>query len=121
MKNEFMKDELLKIGEQLFEAYIDKAEATIQLGMYTKALEARKVVLLPEGGWQGKNQSERDAARDRVYAEDTILINLSTRLQSVEDGLVRLQAKIDAESALRRSYEWVIRLMDAENAVDKVP
>ena len=110
-----MKDKLLNIGESLMTYYLDRVAHQTLLGTYSRALEARKVVLLPEGGWEGKNVGEREAARDRIYAEDQILINLQTKLQDAQNNLLLTEANIQGLEAVRRSLEWVIRLMEATN------
>jgi len=111
-------ENLLEIGKTLQMHYAQLFEQTTAVKTYSLATEARKTALVPVGGWTGKNADERNADRDRTFAEDNILINLQTRLRKTEELVLEIQAKMDGVMAVRRSLEWVIRLMEATNAAN---
>jgi hypothetical protein len=72
-------------------------------------IAGRMVAIIPEGGWPGKNEAERNAARDKAVLEDAYLGEQKAQryeLKSFEAVLTGGIAALDAE---RRALEWSIR------------
>lgn len=96
-------------GAQLNLLFLERAKHNLVIWRENKAVAERQRALIPEGGWPGKNQEARDAARDAAYgADDTLKGHLYNR-DDAQGKLIQLEEEIAGVEADRRAGEWRIR------------
>lgn len=113
-----MKEEILNVGKTLKELYFNQAALVEEIATYSRLVTSRELELTPDGGWDGKNQEQRDVLKNKIFVADERLQNYVVSLQSFLDEAENTKNQILGYEALRRSYEWVVKLMEAENAKD---
>lgn len=99
----------------LHEMYRERAAMTVAKWQAAQDLERRKLDLTPIEGWPGKNEEQRNTARDKTLASDESVKALSQTVAELETRLGLLAGEIEAAEAERRADEWRIRsrLIDA--------
>lgn len=91
------------------EMYRERAAITVAKWQAAQDLERRKLDLTPIEGWPGKNEEQRNTAREKAFAGDEITQNLSKTVSELESRLGLLAGEIEASEAERRAEEWRIR------------
>lgn len=100
---------LTEIAQQLGKLYRDRAVDEMLLAKREVDERERKVLLIPDGGWPGKNEAERKAAESVALAGDEILKNIAELQKNTRNVLARGRGEIEALEAERRALEWEIR------------
>lgn len=110
-------------AERLTGLYIARAALNLLIWRANQAIADRQRALVPEGGWPGKNQEARDAARDAAGAADQALAGHVAQRDEAHGKLFELEAEISGVEAQRRAGEWRIRerMVDALNGRGIVP
>lgn len=104
-----MATRLLEIAEALGKLYRDKAQDELLLWKREKDLAERTTAIVPEGGWPGKNDSERKAAQLKALADDQVLKNIDELQMVTRSKIATASGEIAALEAERRAMEWEIR------------
>lgn len=102
-------DKLIEIAEALGDDYSDQAVLELCLARQREELAWRKIQLMPEEGWPGKNEELRKAAAEKASAADEACRMMIANIRQDENSLVELTAQIRAVEAYRRALEWGIR------------
>lgn len=100
---------LAEIGIELGLAQRRAKELELSIWKLEQDAVGRKVALVPESGWPGKNEAERNAARDRTYSEDETLLKIAEHYTAAKIEHNQLTARSLELEAQRRGLEWEIR------------
>jgi hypothetical protein len=74
-----------------------------------KDIDARKVFMVPEAGWPGKNEGERKAAAEKAYALDESLNKMLDQQAGLKVEHAEMEGGLQTLDAERRALEWAIR------------
>jgi len=109
---------LSEIAEQLGQLYQTKNSTALIQWQAKQDLEGRMLFLVPKDGWEGKNQEQRDLARDRMFTADETILAINKQADDAYRALSVIEGLIAALEAERRALEWQIRdrLIDALQA-----
>lgn len=111
-------EELFEIAKSLNELYQQRVEVTVILAGFQQELDGRKSLIVPVvienerivgAGWSGKNEAERNALRDAVYARDEKIVGAQNEINALRGKLAEIDARIAGADADRRAIEWAIR------------
>ena len=91
------------------EMYRQRAALNVSKWQASQDMELRKLEITPAEGWPGKNEETRGIARDKAFAADEAIRNLSATIGEFEHRLGILAGDIEAAEAERRAEEWRIR------------
>ena len=91
------------------EMYRQRAALNVSKWQASQDMELRKLEITPAEGWPGKNEEQRGIARNKSFAADEIIRNLSATIGEFEHRLGILAGDIEAAEAERRAEEWRIR------------
>jgi hypothetical protein len=100
---------IVEIAVELAKKYQERAQVAVKEWQIHQDAEARKLFLIPPEGWPGKNQEQRDAARDKAFAEDEAISSIMDAQSAIRQETILLDGEIQALEAERRSLEWAIR------------
>ena len=102
--NKFIRiaNELSKLHRQLVSYQLQRDHAIDDIA-------ARALAITPDGGWQGKNESERKTASDKAFAADEIIQKLLLIKRDADDHARQTQAEIDGLEDERRAYEYTVK------------
>lgn len=112
------KDELFQLGEEIGKLIFDKTFLEFDLSVTKKAVEARKIEIIPEGGWDGKNAEQRKASENKALFNDQSLRHLDITVNEIEYKIAEIEAQLAQKTSVRRAIEWGIRI-DLTNALMK--
>ena len=104
-----MTDRFVQIANELKQLFIASMGGEIVNDEIQSHIKAHRVLMIPEGGWEGKNAEIRQAAQDRAELEDVLFQGLQKRLLYCQDKRNSIKAEIDSLIAERRALEWQIR------------
>lgn len=104
-----MTTRLLEIAEELKKNYLNKADAEAEIYSASKNLEDLLVQIIPEGGWPGKNDTERKAARDKAELENVGCQKANEKLKNKRIVMIAIDGINTGLEAERRALEWQIR------------
>ena len=104
-------DTLLNIGNELSGLRETLAERGIQLDDLKDNAAKRETLIVPPGGWAGKNADERKAARDLACADDFELSAATEEINKAERDVKRMVAKIAGLEDRRRALEFIARAL----------
>lgn len=96
-------------AQRLTGLYTARAALNLLIWRANQSIADRQRALVPEGGWPGKNQEARDAARDAAGAADETLAGHVAQRDEAHGQLFELEAEISGVEAQRRAGEWRIR------------
>lgn len=100
---------LLEIAQALSVLRRGLKDHQIELAHWEADIAARELFLTPVDGWTGKNESARDAARDRAFAEDAQLKEQRAKRDELRRVVADLESQVAALEDERRAWEWAIR------------
>lgn len=102
-------NKFLTIGHQL--STLDRQLAIYKLNLdhHIEDIAGRALAITPDGGWSGKNESERKTASDKAFAADETIQKLLDLKREAEDNVMTTQAKIEALEDERRALEWTVK------------
>jgi hypothetical protein len=108
-----MTKQLQGVLKDLIQGGIDDIFLSANLKLEIEAVEAeidqRVLALIPEGGWEGKNEAERKNSKDRALAADTVYQQLQAKLKMMQENKVIADASVDAISLKLRCIDIFIR------------
>lgn len=94
------------LSNELVDLYSMRYQLKRTIESVTESLEKRKFELTPPDGWEGSNQTKRDATRDAVFADDKEVVNLTGVLKKKQSELSETELAIQKVEALRRGCEY---------------
>ena len=100
---------LLEIGHELQELIRRRSGLGLVEWQLEKDLAAQRFKLLPAEGWPGKNQEQREQARDLAYAGDAQLQEIQAKLDGNHVELAVVEGRMAGLEVERRALEWAIR------------
>jgi hypothetical protein len=74
-----------------------------------RKIEARKLELTPDAGWEGKNAESRELMAIKTFAADETIRKLQALLVEVTDKMNQANWRIEALRDERRALEWGIK------------
>lgn len=106
------------IANRLADLYKGQRGIQIELSHQESDLAARILVIVPEGGWPGKNEAERKIAKEIAVAEDATCKVIGQRITELRDDLADTEGEIDALREQRDALRWqaTAKLADALEA-----
>lgn len=72
-------------------------------------LKELEIVLTPEDGWPGSNETNRKAAKNKALSEVPEYTPLVRELEVARKNMAELQSKVQLLKNERRALEWCIR------------
>ena len=105
----------VEIAKELGNQLRARTDLNILISHAETDIDARKMAITPEGGWQGKNAEERKLASERAYSDDLALLTMGEDLEQRKVRIAEVETEISCLETERRALEWTIRarLVDA--------
>jgi hypothetical protein len=104
---------LQELAENLKGIYGARFDLQKRLAHLEADLEARKLALVPTGGWLSEKEKatvdQRKAAAEVAYSKDDVCLNISGLISQTRDLLSEQQALIDGLQELASAERWRIR------------
>ncbi len=100
---------LQELAQQLAGLYRARKSLQVDADHVSAAIEARQLMLTPAEGWPGKNDSQRDTARDKALAADPELADMRQELSALRDKLAGSEGEIEALQAVASAERWAVR------------
>lgn len=104
-----MNNPMIEIANVLGDLYLQRANNQVETWKSEKEIEKRKLELVPEEGWQGKNAEAREIEAQRVYSQDEAMIALTGILECLNAEKALLDGRITGMETERRALEWHVR------------
>src|SRR5690348_6090532 len=96
-------------AQNLTTLYLARTEYQIRIRHLEEDTEARRVHVVPEEGWPGKNDEARKAARDKAFAADPTLTSIASDIRRLRDQLARVEAAIASNEVRFKADRWDTR------------
>ena len=113
-------NKLIQLAKEIAIANAKINDFEFRLDNQKSDLEARKLALVPEQGWPGKNEGERKLAEKSAVMSDEACQNIEKNIFGFREALVTLKSEVSALETERRALEWSIRLAYVQSLGAKV-
>lgn len=100
---------MIEIAIELKKLYSEQAQVDLRKWRLETDLDARAVYLTPAEGWPGKNEEQRNTAKERVLSEDTATQDMRKETAQCQEKRFTLSAQIQGLEAERRALEFSVR------------
>ena len=104
-----LQDVLKDVLEVGIEEIWLQASLRSELEIFESDLDKRVIALTPETGWEGKNEGERKAAKDRALAGDPTYQSLAKNIDVTKDNQRHSGAVMEAISLKLRCIDLFVR------------
>jgi hypothetical protein len=81
----------------------------IEIDAHNRCIDEQKVKLIPEGGWPGKNDTERKASELKMLAENEELTQMVLAKREIENKQTVMEADLALFTEERRGIEFAVR------------
>lgn len=105
---------MIEIAISLKRLYEERALHSLNEWQAGKDAEQRAALLTPPEGWPGKNQEQREAAREQALAGDPAYAQCVKDQQAAHRAVVEIEAQIEGLAAERRALEFAVRITLAQ-------
>ena len=100
---------LTECAATLTRLFLERKTLQVQADHVEAALNLRQLTLTPPEGWPGKNEAQRDTARDNALYADDNYREFGQALSGIRDTLAEVEATISGVQETASAERWRIR------------